>query len=108
MQYIIRAIMKTMIYTSNKLLAIVHCRYHENAGRWSCFNSSPPSAAYMSVNRVGIGWDNGSPPIRHRAIIWTNDGLLSIGPLRTNFSEILIKIRTFTFTKMRLKNPSAK
>ena len=47
MQYIIRAIMKTMIYTSNKLLAIVNCRYHENAGRWSCFNSSPPSAAYM-------------------------------------------------------------
>ena len=31
------------------------------------------------------------PPIRHQAIIWTNAGLLSIGALGTNFSEILIK-----------------
>ena len=42
------------------------------------------------------------------AIIWTNAGLLLIGPLGTNFSEILIEILTFSFRKMRLKVSSAK
>ena len=35
-------------------------------------------------------------------------GKLLIGPLGTNFSEILIKIHTFTFKKMRLKMSSGK
>ena len=52
--------------------------------------------------------DNGLSPIRHQAIIWTNAGLLSIGPLGTNFSEILIKIQNFSFTKMHVKRSSAK
>ena len=34
-------------------------------------------------------------PKRHQAIIWTNAGILLIGPLGTNFSEILIEIQTF-------------
>ena len=34
--------------------------------------------------------------------------LLSIGPLGTNFSEIVIKIQNFSFTKMHLKISSAK
>ena len=55
-------------------------------------NPSPPSAAY-SMNRVSIGSDNGLSPNRHQAIIWTSSGLLSIGPLGTNFSGILIKIK---------------
>ena len=33
---------------------------------------------------------------------------MSIGPLGTNFSEILITIQNFLFTKMLLKIPSAK
>ena len=33
------------------------------------FNSSPPSAAYASVNWVSIGSGNGLLPIRHQAII---------------------------------------
>ena len=37
-----------------------------------------------------------------------NAGLLSIGPLGTNFSEILIKLQNFSFTKIRLKTLSAK
>ena len=48
------------------------------------------------------------PPDRRQAIIWTNDGLLLIGPLGTNFSEISIEILTFSFKKMRLKVSSAK
>ena len=55
-----------------------------------------------------IGSDNGLSPDRRQAIIWTNAGLLLIGPLGTNFSEILIKILTFSFKKMRLKVSSAK
>ena len=54
------------------------------------------------------GSDNGSSPGRCQAIIWTNAGLLLIGPLGTNFSEILIEIQTFSFKKMRLKMASAK
>ena len=38
----------------------------------------------------------------------TNSGLLSIGPLGTEFSEICIKIKNVTFMKMHLKIPSAK
>ena len=50
-----------------------------------------------------IGSDNGLSPDRHQAIIWTNDGILLIGPLGTNFSEILIEIHAFSFKKMHLK-----
>ena len=55
-----------------------------------------------------IGSDNSLSPGRRQAIIWTNAGLLLIGPLGTNFSEILIEILTFSFNKMRLKVSSAK
>ena len=55
-----------------------------------------------------IGSDNGLSPERRQAIIWTNAGILLIGPLRTNFSEILIEIQTFSFKKMHLKMSSAK
>ena len=51
--------------------------------------------------------DNGLSPDRRQAIIWTNTGLL-IGPLGTNFSEILIEILTFSLKKMRLNVSSAK
>ena len=59
-------------------------------------------------NLTIIGSDNGLSPIRRQAIIWTNAGLLSIGPLRTTFSEILIEIHTFSFKKMYLKISSGK
>ena len=52
--------------------------------------------------------DNGLSPGRRQAIIWTNAGILLIGPLGTNFSEILIGIRTFWLKKMRLKMLSGK
>ena len=55
-----------------------------------------------------IGSNNGLSPDRRQAIIWTNPGLLLIGPLQTNFSEILIEILTFSFKKMCLKVLSAK
>ena len=55
-----------------------------------------------------IGSDNGLSPGRRQAIIWTNAGILFIGPLETNFIEILIGIQTFSFKKMHLKMSSAK
>ena len=45
---------------------------------------------------------------RRQAIIWTNAGILLIGPLGTNFNEIVIKIYTFLFKKMHLKIQSGK
>ena len=50
-----------------------------------------------------IGSDNGLSPGRRQAIIWTNDGILLIWPLGTNFIEILIEIHSFPFKKMHLK-----
>ena len=48
--------------------------------------------------------DNGLSPGCRQAIIWTKAWMLLIGPLRTNFNEILIEIRTFSFKRMHLKS----
>ena len=55
-----------------------------------------------------IGLDNGLSPGRRQAIIWTNAGILLIGPSGTNFSEFLIEIITFSLKKICLKVSSAK
>ena len=59
-------------------------------------------------NLIIIGLDNGLSPGQRQAIIWTNAGILLIGPSGTNFSEILIEILTFSFKNMRFKMSSAK
>ena len=58
---------------------------------------------YASGNWVSIGSGNGLAPVWRQAIAWTNADLLSIGPLGTNFSEILMLILTFSFKKKQLK-----
>ena len=55
-----------------------------------------------------IGSDNGLLPSWRQAIFWTNTGILLIGPLGTNFSEIFIRIKTFSLMNMYLKVSSAK
>ena len=55
-----------------------------------------------------IGSNNGLSPERRQAITWTNAGILLIGPLGTNFSEILIEIQTFSLKEIHLKMSSAK
>ena len=63
---------------------------------------------HICVSKLTImGSDNGLSPGRRQAIIWTNAGILLIGPLGTNFSEILVGIQTFSFRKMHLKMSSA-
>ena len=51
-----------------------------------------------------IASDNGLSPGRRQAIIWNNGGILSIGLLGSNFSEIWIKILTFSFKKNAFEN----
>ena len=58
--------------------------------------------------RIIIGSDNGLSPGLRQTITWTNAGILLIGPLGTNCSEILIKINTLSFKKMLLKMSSRK
>ena len=55
-----------------------------------------------------IASDNGLSPGQRQAIVWTNAGILLIGPLGTNFSEILIEIPMFSFKKMHLKVSAVK
>ena len=65
--------------------------------------------SHLCVSKLTtIGSDNGLSPDRRQAIICTNAGLLLIGSLGTNFSEILIEIIAFSLKKMRLKVSSAK
>ena len=59
-------------------------------------------------NLTTIGSDNGLSPDQRQAIIWTNAGMLLIRTLGTSFSEILIKINSFSLKKMHLKMSSAK
>ena len=64
---------------------------------------------HICVSRLAIiGSDNGLSPDRRQAIIWTNYGILLIGPLGTTFSEILIEVHIFSVKKMQLKMSSGK
>ena len=84
-------------------------------GCWQSFQVNIGKVFSTSLTRWGwvthicvskltiIGSDNGLLPGRHQAIIWTNAGILLIGPLGTNFSEILIEIYIFSFMKIHLK-----
>ena len=71
-------------------------------------NSLRPSDAYMHQLTNHHWFSDGLLPSRRQAIIWTNAGILLIGPIGTNFSGNLIEILSFSFTKMRLKVSSAK
>ena len=64
---------------------------------------------HIYVNKIIIiGSDNGLSPSRRQAIIWPVAGILLIGPLEINFSDILIEINTFSFRnciwKCRMQN----
>ena len=64
---------------------------------------------HICVNKLTvIGSDNGLSPGQRQPIIWPNAGILLIGTMGRNFSEILIQIRSFSFKKMHLKMSSGK
>ena len=83
--------------------ARVHLSMYTNSLGWHGYTGiinvhkliSPYSRIYVAVNRVSKSSDDGLLPIRRQAIILTSAGLLSIGPLGTNFSEILITTKIF-------------
>ena len=94
----------------------LHCNYilSFHAYIWDMiFTHVPASTVYLThwgrathtcVGKLTIiGSDNGLSPARRQAIIWTIAGILLIGPLETNFNEILIGIQTLSFKKMHLK-----
>ena len=72
----------------------------------------PSSSGWELAHMIKDGWLSSVITAntigRRQAIIWTNAGILLFGPLRSNFSEILIEIDTFSFKKMHLKRLSAK
>ena len=79
-----------------------------NFTEWVSLTFSVPNkwgrVTHICLSKLAIiGSDNGLSPDRRQAIIWTNAGILLIGPLGTNFSEILIEIHVFSFKKMHLK-----
>ena len=80
-----------------------------NECRWPCCQLTRwGRVTHVCVSKLTIiGSDNGLLPYQRQAIIWTNAGLLLIGPLGTNLSEILIEILTFSFKKICLKVSSA-
>ena len=64
---------------------------------------------HICVNNIAsIDSDNGVSPSRRQAIIWSNAGILLIGPLGTNFSQILIEIHKFSLKKMLSQMSSGK
>ena len=70
--------------------------------------SYPPSAAYMRQwIRSALVQTMACRLFGAKPFFLTNAGLLSTRPLGTNFSEILIKIQNFSFTKMHLQISSA-
>ena len=77
--------------------------YLENGRAWEVLTHWGWLMHICLSNLTIIGSDKGLSLGRHQAIIWTNAGILSIGPLGTNFSEISIKIYTFSFKVMYFK-----
>ena len=80
------------------------------AGSGSTNHSSADRIVVNSYSKLTIiGSDNGLSPGRRQPIIWTNDGIILIGPSGTKFRKILIEIHTFLFkTMMHLQMSSGK
>ena len=79
-----------------------------------CFISCPNYFVYLTHwgwvthicvgNLTIIGSGNGLSPDRRQAITWSNVVILLIGPLGTNFSEMLIEIHIFFIQESPFEN----
>ena len=59
---------------------------------------------HIFVNKLSvIASDNGLSAGRRQAIIWTNAGILLIGPFGAKFNDIFTEIHTFSFKKTHFK-----
>ena len=90
-------------YISHKTIDIVTYSLHKlRLTHWGL-------VTHICVGKqTNIGSDNGLSPGRRQTIICTNDGILLIRTLGTNFNEILREIHSFSFKKTHLKMSSAK
>ena len=79
---------------------IIYCLYMQVLKYYCSINSLRPSDAYVLINLTIIGLNNGLLPVWCQIIIWTDDGLVSTGPLRINTSEIWIKLQWLSYKKM--------
>ena len=93
-------------YMQDKWIFVFH--YHEE-GFLSLLSTHWGWVMHVCISKLTIiGSDNGLLPCWRQAIIWTNAGIMLIGPLGTNFSEMLIEIHKFSFKKMHLEMLSGK
>ena len=99
----IRCIRYNMIYLEAEEQQGTECQYNSV---WSILTHRGRVTHICVSKLTNIGSDNGLAPTRRQAIIWTNVGILLIGPLGTNFSEISIEIHIFSFKKIDLKMSS--
>ena len=90
-----------LILTKGSLLNWPLCTWY---GRVSCLTHSGRVTLIWIGNLTIIGSDNGLLPGWLQTIICTNAGILLIGPLGTNLSEILFGFQTFSVKKMHLQN----
>ena len=87
-----------MCTTSPDAGCLLQCSQFHELTHWG-------RVTHICISKLTIvGSDNGLSPGRRQAIIWTNNGILLIGPLGTHFSEILIEIYTYSFKKNEYEN----
>ena len=96
------------MYNSISVRICSHWKRHSTANIENTLMENPRRhggrVTQICVSKLAIiGSDNGLSPSRRQAIIWTNAGILLIGPLGTNFREILNETRIFSFTKIHPK-----
>ena len=96
-------------YSTNNALSQIRLQCSEVDGPGGPWLTHWGRVTHICVSKLTIiGSDNGLSPGRRQVIIWTNDGILLIRTLLTNFSENLSEIHSFSFKNMYLKMSSAK
>ena len=94
-----------MHHQAGTLLGNSNTVFHPGSHYWNYYNGALALTHWGRVMHKCVNkLNNGLLPDRRQAIIWTNAGILLIGPLRTNFSEIFIGIHTIFIQENALQN----
>ena len=98
-------------HDNGKPTNVLRCSIIQSYHQFYVYSYDPLNSLRPSI-RVGkvtiIGFDNDLLPGRRRAIIWNSVGILLIGHVGMDFSELLTGIKTVSFRRMHLKMSSAK
>ena len=98
---------KTKIVNSANHFYCFRNNYERLTFPTSIYSLTSDTIWYQAI-LVNTGSRNGLPLVWGQTITWTNAGSLLIGLLGTNFSEIRIRILSFSFKKMHSILSSAK